>query len=129
MTLTEDGSRVAGNVYTLTCRVTVPKEVQPDHPPTIKWQTPQSTSYTEAVSTTSGCSCISTITLNPLQETDEGDYVCMASYIVSVFQSPTVMATISVTVLREYKCMTLSIMTNSNVIYPVQQHSLPRQSQ
>ena len=117
MSLSEDGSRVVGNVYTLTCRVTLPENVQPDYPPTVQWQTPQSASYTEAVSTLLGCRCISTITLNPLQETDEGDYVCTASYIVSIFETPTVTATFSVTVLREYKIMTLSIMTNRlNVI-------------
>ena len=129
VSLSESGSRVAGNVYTLTCRVTLPEEVQSDYPPTIQWQTPQSASYTEAVSTTSGCSCISTITLHSLQDTDEGDYVCTASYVVGVFETPTVTATINVTVLREYKVMTLSIMTNSNVIYPIQHRSLLQQSQ
>ena len=103
MSLLVDGSRVSGNAYTLTCTVTLPEDIQPDYPPTIQWQTPQSASYTEAISTISGCSCISTITLNSLQETDEGDYVCTASYGVGVFQSPTIMAITSVIVLREYK--------------------------
>ena len=84
------GSRVAGTSYTLTCRITIPGGVEPTYPPSFQWRTPHSTSY----DTTN-------ITLNPLQETDAGDYVCRAWYIVSFFTSPVVTATFTVTVLCE----------------------------
>ena len=81
---------MAGTSYILTCNVTIPSGVEPAYPPSFQWSTPHSTSYDTI-----------NITLNPLQETDAGDYVCRVWYIVSVFTSPQITATFTLTVLRE----------------------------
>ena len=90
VSISGDGSSVAGTSYTLTCRVTIPSGVEPTYPPSLQWSTPHSTLYDT-----------SNITFNPLRETDAGDYACKGWYVVGVFTSPAVTTTFTMTVLRE----------------------------
>ena len=102
VTVSEDGLRMVGTSYTLTCRVTLPSGVQAVFNPTILWHKRSASPDPPVINKERNGSYIATITLNPLQETDAGDYDCSADYTLSIFHSPLVTATITVIVLREY---------------------------
>ena len=93
---------MVGTSYTLTCRVTLPSGVQAVFNPTILWHKHSALPDPPVIHKERNDSYIATITLNPLQETDAGDYECSASYTLNVFYSPLATATITVIVLSEH---------------------------
>ena len=101
VTLSGSGSRVAGTSYTLTCTVTPPTGVQFDSsvPPDIQWSWPNTVILipTNPSHISSGA-YVSTITLNPLQETHSGQYSCRASYSLGDISSEAVTDEMSITV-------------------------------
>ena len=74
MVVSGEGSGVAGTSYTLSCRVSLPRGVQPDSLD-IQWL---GLSTPEPVMISTGV-YISTVTLDPLPPTTT-DYTCRASY-------------------------------------------------
>ena len=101
VTLSGSGSRVTGTSYTLTCTVTPPTGVQLDSsfPPNAQWLGPDTTILTPtAPSQISSGVYVSTITLNPLQETHSGQYSCSASYSLGGISSEVVTDETSITV-------------------------------
>ena len=102
MRLSESRSPVAGASYTLTCTVTLPSEVQLDDsvPPDIQWSLPDTINLTPTASQIS--SGVSTITLDPLQETHSGQYSCSASYSLGGISSEVVTDEMTVTVISEF---------------------------
>ena len=98
-----NGSGMVGSSYTLICSVTLPSGVQTAISPTIAWHKPYlSTANSSVVYTQSDGSYLATLTLNSLQETDAGSYVCTALYSLSFFHSPEITATIRVTLSLEH---------------------------
>ena len=95
VTLSGSGSRVAGTSYTLTCTVTPPTGVQFLDPPTIQW--PELNIHKP--SQISSSVYVSTITLNPLQETHSGQYSCSTSYSLGSISSEVVTDKLTVTVI------------------------------
>ena len=106
VTVSEDGLRMVGTSYTLTCRVTLPSGVQAVFN---LWHKRSASPDPPVIHKERDDSYIATITLNPLQETDAGDYDCTASYAVNIFHSPLVTATINVIVLREYDIVHVNV--------------------
>ena len=101
--LSGSGSRVAGTSYTLTCTVTPPTGVQLDDsvPPNIQWSWPDTTLLTPTNPSQISSVYISTITLNPLQETHSGQYSCSASYSLGGISSEVVTDKMNITVICE----------------------------
>ena len=101
VTLSGSGSRVTGTSYTLTCTVTPPTGVQFDSsfPPNVQWLGPDTTILTATgPSQISSGVYISTVILNPLQETHSGQYSCRASYRLGGISSEVVTDKTSITV-------------------------------
>ena len=102
--LSESGSTVAGASYTLTCTVTLPSGVQLDDsvPPDIQWSWPDTIRLIPTEPSQISSVYISTITLNPLQETHSGQYSCSASYSLGGISSEVVTDEMTVTVISEF---------------------------
>ena len=101
VTLSGSGSRVAGTSYTLTCTVTPPTGVQFDSsfPPNVQWSGFDTIHLTPTnPSQISGGAYVSTVTLNPLQETHSGQYSCRANYSLGGISSEVVADQTSITV-------------------------------
>ena len=99
--LSGSGSRVAGTSFTLTCTVTPPTGVQFDSsfPPSIQWLGSDTTILTPTKpSQISSGVYISTVSLNPFQETHLGQYSCRASYRLGGVSSDVVADETSITV-------------------------------
>ena len=118
--LSESGSTVVGASYTLTCTVSLPSGVQLDDsvPPNIQWSWPDTIRLTptEASQIRSGV-YVSTITLNPLQETHSGQYSCRASYHWGSISSEAVTDKTTVTVVSEFLNNIWLSVSNSCFIY------------
>ena len=105
VTLSGSGSRVAGTSYTLTCRVTLPSGVNLDDtaPPNIQWLGPDTTTLTPTEPSQSNSSVyVSTVRLNPLQETHSGQYICRASYSLGGISSEEVTDEMNVNVVSKF---------------------------
>ena len=114
VTLSGSGSRVAGTSYTLTCTVTPPTGVQFDSsfPPNVQWSGPDTTILTPTnPSQISSGVYVSNIALNPLQETNSGQYSCSASYSLGGILSEVVTEDMTITVICEYSCLNLFYMS------------------
>ena len=75
---TSGGDTVAGEQYTLTCTVTVPDGLTGT--PTVEWTGDEGkTRVTEGRADTSGSVTTLTLTFNPLQDSQDGDYTCSAT--------------------------------------------------
>ena len=110
--LSESGSTVAGASYTLTCTVTLPSEVQLDDsfPLNIQWSWPDTIIIIPAETSQISSVYVSTIRLNPLQETHSGQYSCSASYSLGGISSEVVTEDTAITVICEYACISLYIL-------------------
>ena len=86
--LTGSGSGVVGTSYTLTCTVNLPSRVQLDGsvPLNVQWSGLHTTTSTGPSQISSGV-YVSTITLNPLQETHSDRYSCSVSYCLGGISS------------------------------------------
>ena len=105
VTLSGSGSRVDGTSYTLTCTVTPPTGVQFDSsfPPNVQWLGPDTTILTATgPSQISSGVYISTVSLNPLQETHSGQYSCSATYCLGNITSKVVTDGMNIIVICEY---------------------------
>ena len=70
---------VAGEQLTLTCTVTVPDGLTGT--PTVVWTGDDGmTGVTEGTPDTSGRNTTLTLTFNPLRDSQDGDYTCMATF-------------------------------------------------
>ena len=93
------GSGVTGTSYTLICRVTLPSGVQLEDSatPTIQWLRPDTSTLTPVGPTLMNDGAYtSNVTLNPLQETHTGQYMCEAGYSLGGLSSPQVDDSITV---------------------------------
>ena len=74
-----DGDTVAGEEYTLTCTVTVPDGLTGTL--TADWTGDEGkTGVTAGTPDTSGRVTTFTLTFDPLQDSQDGDYTCMAAF-------------------------------------------------
>ena len=78
------GDTVAGEQYSLTCTVTVPESSGLSGTPTVVWTGDEGKEgVTEGTAETSGRVTILTLTFDPLQDSQDGDYTCSATLPVS----------------------------------------------
>ena len=76
---TSGGDTVAGEEYTLTCTVAVPDGLSGTL--TVVWTGyERMTGVTEGTPDTSGRNTTLTLTFNPLRDSQDGDYTCMATF-------------------------------------------------
>ena len=88
--LSGEGSGVTGTSYTLTCKVSLPNEVQATSP-NIQWKTPNMLLFSSSSITNTSRGFLATLQLQSLQSTDEGEYICLAGYYLGNISSPLVM--------------------------------------
>ena len=75
------GDTVAGDHYTLTCTVTVPESSGLSGALTVVWTGDErKTGVTEGTPDTSGRNTTLTLTFNPLRDSQDGNYTCMATF-------------------------------------------------
>ena len=76
---TSGGDTVAGELYTLTCTVTVPDDLSGTL--TAEWTGDNGkTGFTEGTAMTSGRVTTLTLTFDPLRDSQDGMYTCMAAF-------------------------------------------------
>ena len=87
MSVSGEGSGVAGTSYSLTCTVRLPLGVD-QVSPNIQWKRPKMP-FTQALSTTHNPLLFTTtLHLSSLQSSDAGEYLCQASYSLGGHTSP-----------------------------------------
>ena len=90
MVVSGEGTRVAGTSYTLTCRVSLPIRIN-EASPNIQWKRPNMLLSSSSSITNTGRGFVTTLQLQSLQSTDEGEYICLAGYYLGNISSPLVM--------------------------------------
>lgn len=95
-------SATVGSSNTLTCRVTLPSgvELRDSTTPTIQWTGP-AVSDVGPIQSNNG-DYISILQLNPILESHEGTYTCIASYTLNRMSSESVEAQTTISVMGEF---------------------------
>ena len=91
LSVSGEGSGLAGTSYSLTCTVRQPSGVTVAHiSPNVQWKRHNMTFTPASVTLISNRDFLATLQLPSLQSSDAGEYLCQASYSLGGYTSPLV---------------------------------------
>ena len=102
-----EGSRVAGTSYSLTCRVKRPLGMFIT--PNIQWKRPNMLVTSASNKTTTDAGDQATLQLPSLLSSDAGEYLCQASYSLGGYTSPLVNGSFILNVIGKFPILTTAL--------------------